>query len=219
MFPPPHHWVKHTVLWRKKYIHFFQVYFNRQRGSRSVSLQRQNDFTCDQGGFHVSFPLAWISWSFDLKKYNKKNCSQYTSTPLIRKHELLMSIVCIYVHSQQQEEKPVYLYTMASDGQTKESKVLGLGLGRFACASTGVRCPGLGQQQAALAFQSLLRARGARTALCHLWLLSCLGFVVSAAVQVSQQGVAMGESIRGQQLPDLLHCPLISHFLLLQGPD
>lgn len=132
-----------------------------------------------------------------------------------------MSIVCIYVHSQQQEEKPVYLYTMASDGQTKESKALGLGLGRFAPASQhgGPGVPGWGQQRAALAFRSLLRARAARTALCHLWLVSCLGFVVSVTVQVSQQGVAIGQSIRGQQLPDLLHRLLISHFLLLQGPD
>lgn len=105
--------------------------------------------------------------------------------------------------------------------QTKERKALGLGLGRLASASQR-GCPGVpggGQQRAAPSFRSLLRARAARTALCHLWLVSGLGFVVGVTVQVSQQGVAIGQRIRGQQLPDLLHRLLISCFLLLQGPD
>lgn len=86
----------------------------------------------------------------------------------------------------------------------------------------GVRAsggPGLGPAAGRSAFRSLLGARAARTALCHLWLVSCLGLVVSVTVQVSQQGVAIGQSIRGQQLPDVLHRLLISRFLLLQGPD
>lgn len=36
----------------KNYIHFFQVYFNIQKCSNFVSLQRQNDFTCGQGELH-----------------------------------------------------------------------------------------------------------------------------------------------------------------------
>lgn len=62
---------------------------------------------------------------FWFKKIQQKNCSKYTSTPLIRKRELLTSIVCIYVHSQQQEEKPVYLYTMASDGKLRSARPSG----------------------------------------------------------------------------------------------
>ena len=65
MFPPLHHWVKHAILCRKKYIHFFQVYFNIQRCSSFVSLQRQTDVTCVQGELHFNFPLVWISWSSD----------------------------------------------------------------------------------------------------------------------------------------------------------
>ena len=61
MFPPLHHCVKHAILWRKKYIHFFQVYFNIQRCSSFVSLQRQTDVTCVQGELHFNFPLLWIS--------------------------------------------------------------------------------------------------------------------------------------------------------------
>lgn len=59
----------------------------------------------------LELPVGADFMKFGFKK--KKICSTYTSTPLIQKHELLMSIVCIYVHSQQQEEKPVYLCTMA----------------------------------------------------------------------------------------------------------
>lgn len=70
-----------------------------------------------------------------------------------------------------------------------------------------------------LPFWSILRARFAEMALHQLWFVSGLGFVVRVAVQVPQQGFTIGEGICGQQLPDLLHCLLISHFLLFQRPD
>lgn len=95
-----------------------------------------------KGDFTVSFPLAWISGSFDLKKYNN-NKNIALNIHLLLWSESMNSLcplhVYMYVHSQRQEEKPVYLYTMASDWQTKESKALGLGLGWLASASTGVR--------------------------------------------------------------------------------
>lgn len=48
-------------------------------------------------GISLELPFGVDFMKFGLKK--KKICSKYTSTPLSRKHELLMSIVCIYVQS------------------------------------------------------------------------------------------------------------------------
>lgn len=72
MLPPFHHRMKHAILWRKKYIHFFQVYFNIQRCSSFVSLKRQKDFTCVQGKFHLNFSL-WRGFHEVLTKKNALN--------------------------------------------------------------------------------------------------------------------------------------------------
>lgn len=54
MFPPLHHCMKHAILWRKKYIHFFQVYFNIQRCSSFVSNRCH---MCPRG---TSFQLPFV---------------------------------------------------------------------------------------------------------------------------------------------------------------
>lgn len=171
-------------------------------------------------GISLELPFGVDFMKFGFKK--KKICSKYTSTPLSRKHELLMSIVCIYVQSTTTRKTSLPM----DDGLGLANELeRGPRAGTGAQPQTGRfhphRRPGRGaaSSRAALPFRSLLRARAAKMAPCQLWLVSCFGFVVRVAVQVSQQRFAVGQRIRGQQLPNLLHCLLISHFLLFQGPD
>lgn len=64
-----------------------------------------------------------------------------------------------------------------------------------------------------------LRRRSAASSEPRLRLAPGLGLVVGVAGQVSEQRLAVSQGVSRQQLPDLLHCLLISHLLLLQRPD
>lgn len=98
---------------------------------------------------------------------------------------------------------------LANSGES-EAHWLGLGLG---LSRDVVRPQCLAQRG------PQLRRLSAASSEPRLRLAPRLGFVVGVAGQVSEQRLAVGQGVGGQQLPDLLHCLLISHLLLLQRPD
>ena len=130
---------------------------------------------------------------------------------------LYVHYIYIYVHSQQGQQKTVYICTMALNWHAlRRARVTGSDLGsepvQWFCQlwASSMQTPSVG---------GILRALPARVAGLQLRLVSCLGSAVRVAVEVSQQRFAIGQSICWQQLLNLLHCLLISHFLLFQGPD
>jgi hypothetical protein len=189
--------VKHAILWRKKkYIRFFQVYCNIQRCFSFVSLQKQKKISQISKGTLTSTSL-WCGFHEVLTKKEKKRKGKKEIAVNICLLILFesMSSLCpcyIYVHRQQRQGKPVGLGLAWSDESyvhllmRDSAPVLG--------GSTSFRVQ-LGPAVHRLFLSSIQRLFPAEAAHLKLWLISCLGFVVRVAVQVSEQRLTVGQSI------------------------
>lgn len=88
---------------RRKYIHFFQVYFNIQRCSRFVSLEKQKDTMCVQRAISLELPFG-----VDFMKFwrRKKNCFEYTSTVWLESMNLYVHL-CIFTYIVGDNQKKI----------------------------------------------------------------------------------------------------------------
>lgn len=165
------------VFGEKIHSSFFKYIFNIQRCSRFASLEKQKDSTCIQREISLELPFG-----VELILTEKQKLLWIHIYHLIGKHESLCPLIYIYkiyVHSwQQPEEDTVWMSVMAwawSALRRATSPTNDL--------STSSRCPtrllvDLDQQSTGASFQVLLGSSMLRPHL-ELWLISCLGFVIT----------------------------------------